>query len=95
MCCVVAALFALGPRAAILIWWLVQPVRWNQAFDTFLWPFLGFLLLPWTTLMYVVVFPGGVDGFDYLWLGLGLAFDVFSWFGGGYTNRDRMRAYRA
>ena len=29
MCCVVAALFTLGPRAAILFWWLVEPVRWS------------------------------------------------------------------
>ena len=91
MCCVVAALFALGPRAAILIWWLVQPVRWNEAFDTFLWPLVGFLILPWTTLMYVLVFPAGIDGFDYIWLGIGVAMDLFAWFGGGYTNRDRFR----
>ena len=95
MCCVIAALFALGPRAAILFWWLVDQLRWNAAFDSFIWPFLGFLILPWTTLMYVVVFPGGVEGFDYVWLGLGVAFDLFSYFGGGYTNRDRINAYRA
>ena len=95
MCCVLAALFALGPRAAILFWWLIQPVRWDQAFDTFLWPFLGFLLLPWTTLMYVAVAPAGIDGFDYLWLGLAVAIDLFAWFGGGYTNRERLPNYRA
>ena len=90
MCCAVAALFALGPRAAILIWWLVEPLRWNAAFDTFIWPLIGFLLLPWMTLMWVVVAPGGITGFDYFWLGLALLFDAFSWFGGGYTNRGRM-----
>ena len=94
MCCIVAALFAAGPRAAILIWWLIDQVRWNLAFDNFLVPFIGFLIAPWTTLMWVVVFPGGVDGFDYLWLGIAVAFDLFTWFGGGYTNRDRMRAAR-
>src|SRR5262249_6413653 len=95
MCCVVAALFALGPRAAILFWWLVEPVRWNQAFDNFLVPFLGFLILPWTTLAYVLVFPGGIDGFDYVWLGLGVAIDLMSWFSGGYSNRNRVTVYRA
>lgn len=95
MCCIVAALFALGPRAAILVWWLVDQLRWNAAFDSFIWPFLGFLLLPWTTLMYVIVFPGGIDGFDYVWMGLAVAFDLFSYFGGGYTNRDRIRGYTA
>jgi hypothetical protein len=93
MCCAIAALFAIGPRGAILVWWLVDQLRWSAAFDTFIWPLLGFLLLPWMTLMYVAVFPGGITGFDYFWLGLGLVFDVFSWFGGGYTNRGRMQSY--
>jgi hypothetical protein len=95
MCCVVAALFALGPRAAILFWYIVEPVRWNQTFDTFLWPLAGFLVAPWTTLMYVLVFPGGITGFDYVWLIIGIAMDVFAWSGGAYTNRDRMPMYRA
>ncbi len=95
MCCVVASLFALGPRAAILFWWLIEPVRWNAAFDTFLWPALGFVLAPWTTLMYVAVIPAGINGFDYVWLGLAVAMDVFAWFGGAYTNRGRVQGYRA
>jgi len=68
MCCAVAILFAFGPRAGILVWWLIEPIRWGAAFETFLWPFLGFLVLPWTTLMYVAVFPGGINGFDWFWL---------------------------
>ena len=34
MCCMIAALFAFGPRAAILIWYVLEPVRWNAAFDS-------------------------------------------------------------
>ena len=89
MCCLIASLFMLGPRAAIVVWWLIQPLRWSEAFDTVLWPIVGFLVAPWTTLMYVAVSPGGIDGFEYVWLGFGVAFDLVSWFGGGYTNRDR------
>ncbi len=95
MCCVIAALFAIGPRGAILFWWLIQPLRWNETFNSFLLPLLGFLIAPWTTLMYVLVYPAGINGFDYVWLAIGIAFDVFSWFGGGYTNRSRMPQYRA
>ena len=62
MCCLIAALFMLGPRAAIFIWWLIEPGRWSLAFDTVLWPIVGFLVAPWTTLMYLAVFPGGIDG---------------------------------
>ena len=90
MCCFLASLFMLGPRAAILVWWLLQPIRWNETFDTFLWPLVGFLIAPWTTLMYVAVYPGGINGFDYFWLAGGVLMDLFSWFGGVYTNRSRM-----
>ena len=93
MCCFVATLFALGPRAAILIWWLIEPVRWNATFDTFIWPLLGFIIAPWTTLMYAAVFPAGINGFDFVWLGLAVAMDVISWTGGAYTNRSRMPGY--
>ncbi len=89
MCCAFAALALLGPRALILIWALLEPVRWSAAFDTFFWPLLGFVLLPWTTLMFVIVAPLGVDGLDWVWLGLGVVADLASYGGGGYTNRER------
>jgi hypothetical protein len=95
MCCLAASLMVLGPRFGILLWWLLEPVRWSAAFDTFIVPLLGFLFLPWTTIMYVLVFAGGIDGFDWVWLGLGLAADIFSYAGGGYTNRDRFTGYNA
>jgi hypothetical protein len=93
MCCVVTSLFLLGPRAAIVIWWLLQPLRWQATFSTFLLPLLGFLFLPWTTLAYVVVAPGGVVGGKWLLLALGLLADVAGYAGGGYGNRGRVRSY--
>ena len=90
MCCIVAALFMFGPRAAIFFWWLIDPIRWGATFDTFIGPALGFLFLPWTTLMYVLVFPGGASGLDFVWLAIAVAFDLTTWFGGGYSNRDRL-----
>ncbi len=57
-------------------------------------PLLGFIFVPWTTIMYVLVFAGGVTGFDWVWLGLGLLADVAWWAGGaarrhvpGYTGQ--------
>ena len=55
MCCFFTTLLLLGPRAGILIWWLVNPVRWQATFPSFIWPLLGFIFVPWTTLMYVLV----------------------------------------
>ena len=89
MCCLFATLAFLGPRAAILVWWLMQPDRWDAAFDNFLWAWVGLIFAPWTTLFYVMVFRGGITGFDWIWIGLGIFADLASWFGGGVTGRRR------
>jgi hypothetical protein len=93
MCCLFTTLVLFGPRLVILLWWLMQPLRWQAAFESFIWPFLGFLFLPWTTLMYVIVAPGGVTGFDWVWIGLMLLADIASYTGGAYGNRDRLPGY--
>lgn len=91
MCCFFTALIVAGPRLGILVWWLLDTARWQLAFDSFIWPLLGFLFLPWTTLMYVIVAPvGGVTGFDWVWMGLAILADIASYAGGGYGNRGRL-----
>ena len=50
MCCFFTVLVLVGPRAAILVWWVISTARWQAAFDNFFWAFLGFLFAPWTTL---------------------------------------------
>jgi hypothetical protein len=40
--------------------------------------------------MYVLVFPGGVGGWDWLWLGLAVLGDIGMYAGGGVGNRDRL-----
>lgn len=93
MCCFFTALVLFGPRLGILIWWLIDPTRWGLAFQSFIWALLGFLFLPWTTLMYVIVFQGGITGFDWIWLGLGLLADIGSYTGGAYGNRNQVPGY--
>ncbi len=95
MCCAFTTLVLLGPRVFILFWWLFDPQRWALAFgSSFLWPLLGWLFLPWTTLMFVLVAPGGnIVGFDWVWLALALFSDIGSYTGGAYGNRDRIPGY--
>ncbi len=91
MCCAFTTLVLLGPRFAGLLWWLIQPARWTAAFNgSWLWPVLGLIFVPWLTLMYVIVAPGGIVGLDWLWLGLALFADIGSYSGGAYGNRDRL-----
>ena len=87
MCCVLTVLVFLGPRFAILVWWLFQPVRWQATFPNLLWPLLGFIFLPWLTLAYVLVAPGGIVLFDWIVLGLALLADIAWWAGGGFRKR--------
>ena len=92
MCCVITALLLLGPRLSILVWWLVDSARFHAAFSTWIVPLLGALILPWTTLAYLLVFRGGVVGLDWLWLGVGLLLDLTA-SGGGYRHRERIPGY--
>jgi len=93
MCCIFTTLVLLGPRIAGAIWWLANSVRWDLAFGSVIWPILGLIFVPWATLMYVLVAPGGVVGFDWLWLGLAVLADIGMYAGGGYGNRDRIPGY--
>jgi hypothetical protein len=97
MCCVFTLLLLLGPRFAGAMWWLLQPARWVGAlgaFQNWLWPLLGIIFLPWTTLMYVIVAPGGINGlWEWLFIGLALIADIGSYTGGGYGNRKRIPGY--
>ena len=91
MCCFYTILLFLGPRIASIIWWIADPNRWvGVAFDSAIWPILGILFLPWTTLMYVLVAYGGVTGFDWLFLALAFFGDIGAYAGGGYGNRGRV-----
>ena len=89
--CLFFTVLLLGPRAGIFFWWLVNPGRWHAAFSSVVWPILGFIFLPWTTLMFVAVAPlGVVSGFDWAWLALAFFADVMTWSSSGYSNRTRL-----
>jgi hypothetical protein len=77
MCCFVLLFSALGPRFVILGMWLFGS-RVDLAFSTWLWPLLGLLLAPWTTMMYLLTWSvaNGVSGADWILVGIGVAIDV-------------------
>ena len=96
MCCFFTTLLFFGPRLAFLIYWLVWPVRVQAVLYTWIWPLLGLIFLPWTTLMYVIVaspVPGiGLVGLDWLWMGIALVADIGGYVGGA-QNRKQVPGY--
>ena len=53
MCCLALTAGFLGPRVALFIWWVFGD-KVDAAFSTWVWPLLGLVFLPWTTLAYVL-----------------------------------------
>ena len=88
------ALTASFSRIFLLMIWFARPVYMNAAFSTIIIPCLGFLFLPFTTLMYVLLIQGvgGIQGLDWLWLLLAVILDVASITTAAATNRDRIPA---
>ena len=90
MCCLFLSAAFVGPRFALLLVWIFGD-RIQLAYDTWFWPFLGLLFLPWTTLFYAFAWSavGGVDGADWIFVGLGLALDIVTYASRSATQRAR------
>lgn len=80
MPCIVAILAVLSPRLA-LIFIAIFTDRFIFAFNNWWIPTLGFLLLPWTTLAWVIFYqaPWGVVGFGWFFVMLGFLIDILSY----------------
>ena len=96
MCCILTVMTFLGPRVAVLIWWLVDWSYWSAAYSTAFWPIIGIIFAPWMTLFYMIAYVSGdriAGGWDFLLIVIGILLDLFSYFGGGWKNRKRVPGY--
>ena len=77
MCCLILVASGLGPRIAIVIWWIFGE-KVDMAFGSFIWPLLGVVFVPWTTLFYVITWAayGDVTGPQWLIVALGIPIDI-------------------
>lgn len=100
MCCITTLALVLGSRIALFVWWLSDRPLFDLAFKNWVlpgsivvpawvWPLLGGIFLPWTTLAYLFVFPNGIAGIEWVVLGVGLLIDLAG-HGGSYRNRGRL-----
>ena len=88
------AFISMFARIMLLFVWIARPVMVNASFSTFILPCLGFLFLPFTTLMYVILKQGvgTIQGLDWLWLFLAVILDFATIGGAGAANRNRIPA---
>ncbi len=90
--CLFAMLAGLFPRIAFAIYWIARPAAVDAAFDTLILPLIGLIFVPFTTLMYVLLWsPGvGVSGSDWIWIGIAFVLDIGHYTYSAYGNRDRI-----
>jgi hypothetical protein len=97
--CLLALGMSVAPRLFLVLAWLFSE-RWALVWkDEFLLPLLGIILLPFTTIMFMLTVTIGLNGevqdlagSDFLWLLLGLLLDLAKW-GQVLTNRKAGQSY--
>jgi hypothetical protein len=87
MGCFLALLALLSPRLALFGIWIFSDLL-SRAFDSWLVPFLGFFLLPWTTLAYAVMWDSAhrVSGLEWFLVIFAFLLDL-----GSYAQSQRYR----
>ena len=78
--CLFAFAIAFAPRVVLLLAWIFSN-RWQIVWQgQWFLPLLGIIFLPFTTIMYMLSWsPTGIQGWDWLWIGLGLFMDIMKW----------------
>jgi hypothetical protein len=87
-CCLFVLVLAGAPRVATIFWWMVDPFRIAALFSSWIFPVIGVLFIPWTTLAYILVGKSpGIFG----WFILIFAFvlDISTYGGGGAAGKRR------
>jgi hypothetical protein len=89
MGCLVALIAVFSPRLALFLVWVFTP--WvDRAFGPIIWPILGIIFLPLTTLLYVVLWNTGgrgVTGWEWVIVILAVVGDIGIHGSSGYRNR--------
>jgi hypothetical protein len=90
--CLVAILALVSVRLADLFLWIFTDLVSRAFHHTIIFPLLGIIFLPWTTLMYVLVWTPahGLYGFGWFWVTLGVLLDLVAYSHSAYANRGRM-----
>lgn len=89
MGCLLAIFAGFFPRIALVCLWIFTNDV-DRAYDSFIVPLLGLIFLPLTTLVYALAWSpvGGVEGIEWLWVGIAVVLDLSAYGGGARARRD-------
>ena len=86
---------AILPRFTLLVAWSNDSAYWESLFGSQLWLLGGFLVLPWTTLIYGFVQPNGLSLLNWIFLGCAFMLDLATWGIGALASRKQVSTYRS
>jgi hypothetical protein len=86
---------AILPRFLLLVGWTNDATYWESLFGSQLWLLGGFLVLPWTTLIYGFAQPNGMSLLNIIFLGCAFLLDLATWGIGALATRKQASIYRA
>jgi hypothetical protein len=93
MACLLALLALISPRLVLFLLWIFGDLL-SDAYSSWIIPFLGFFLLPWTTLTYAAFWDWGpghhVTGYEWIFVALAFLIDISS-----YAASSRARSRRS
>lgn len=91
-CCILSLIGWFFPRVVIASLWLFSD-HLSRAFQTALWPILGFLFMPYTTLAWVIAqnYGGGLNGIYLVGFIIAILLDL-GFFGSSGESYRRHRA---
>jgi hypothetical protein len=86
-----ALLAGVFPRTAFAVYWIARPSVVDAVCGSFIWPLLGLIFLPFTTLMHTIRWtPGtGISGWDWPWVGIAVMLDRGHYGASAHGNRDK------
>lgn len=95
MGCINALIGAILPRFVLLVGWSNDQAYWGSLFGSEVWLGLGWLVLPWTTLVYGLAQPNGMTPLNWIFLLMAVVADVGTWGIGVFGSRKEVSAYRS
>jgi hypothetical protein len=93
MGCLFVLLAAFAPRLLVIFAWIARPNYFDSVFETWIFPLLGLIFLPFTTLMWLLAGapPEGIEGLDWLWIVLAVLLDL-THYGNTWEQRGTVEA---